>query len=336
MGKHTFTCTGGKCQGQQITTDLEAQEVLRIFHRTAGGSNWLWYWLVKHAEENKHRVDLSGGKAESAAVAPPIKPTCQGMMDFISDSFVFALGMGLKKPMIRIHFKGKRYKIYLSKAGTICIKTGHVEPGTHKPTGNEQYMGCILRGEFLPATLEEASETQPAYYGRYRRYSTPARTYNPNAPKRPLSDEEKEFLAEMSKDPVGFMARTSKDMCRCCYCDKPLTDKRSKDVGYGPDCAEHWGLPWGKSYDEKVPSFASLWQASNPQDQVGVRSLCQAIKEIRAAWLEAKSKGAAEEVWKRLQTEEQMTWAVLCDALTDMGHTKMPTMPEEKVKYPRA
>lgn len=31
----------------------------------------------------------------------------------------------------------------------------------------------------------------------------------------------------------------------CMFCSKTLTDSRSVTVGYGPDCAENWGLPWG-------------------------------------------------------------------------------------------
>lgn len=33
---------------------------------------------------------------------------------------------------------------------------------------------------------------------------------------------------------------------RCVFCAKGLTDERSVTVGYGPDCAERVGLPWGE------------------------------------------------------------------------------------------
>lgn len=32
---------------------------------------------------------------------------------------------------------------------------------------------------------------------------------------------------------------------QCVFCLRPLTDDRSKEVGYGETCAEHRGLPWG-------------------------------------------------------------------------------------------
>lgn len=31
----------------------------------------------------------------------------------------------------------------------------------------------------------------------------------------------------------------------CVFCGRALTDERSIEVGYGPDCADHHGLPWG-------------------------------------------------------------------------------------------
>jgi hypothetical protein len=33
---------------------------------------------------------------------------------------------------------------------------------------------------------------------------------------------------------------------RCVFCTRKLTDDRSIAVGYGPDCAEREGLPWGQ------------------------------------------------------------------------------------------
>lgn len=41
-------------------------------------------------------------------------------------------------------------------------------------------------------------------------------------------------------------ARFGKTHAHCVYCYRPLTDERSLHVGYGPDCAERVGLPWGE------------------------------------------------------------------------------------------
>lgn len=32
----------------------------------------------------------------------------------------------------------------------------------------------------------------------------------------------------------------------CCFCHHPLNDTRSENAGYGPDCADKYGLPWGE------------------------------------------------------------------------------------------
>lgn len=32
---------------------------------------------------------------------------------------------------------------------------------------------------------------------------------------------------------------------RCVFCTRSLADERSRNVGYGPDCADNNGLPWG-------------------------------------------------------------------------------------------
>lgn len=52
-------------------------------------------------------------------------------------------------------------------------------------------------------------------------------------------------LQDFSDDPVQAATAYGKLMGHCCFCNLPLTDRRSVDVGYGPDCAKHWGLPWG-------------------------------------------------------------------------------------------
>lgn len=60
-----------------------------------------------------------------------------------------------------------------------------------------------------------------------------------------LTDEVKQALNDFSADPVQAASAYGKLMGFCCFCHRKLTDKRSTDVGYGPDCAKHWGLPWG-------------------------------------------------------------------------------------------
>lgn len=44
----------------------------------------------------------------------------------------------------------------------------------------------------------------------------------------------------------------------CCYCAKGLTTAASLHVGYGPICAEKWGLPWGESEFEQPVKLEDL------------------------------------------------------------------------------
>jgi hypothetical protein len=59
-----------------------------------------------------------------------------------------------------------------------------------------------------------------------------------------MPDEVARVLDIVNADPD----RAAKAYCdlrghRCCYCGALLTDEGSKAVGYGPDCADHWGRP---------------------------------------------------------------------------------------------
>jgi len=54
------------------------------------------------------------------------------------------------------------------------------------------------------------------------------------------------FLREFSVDPAGIAAAYGKESGSCCFCDRHLTDARSCVVGYGPVCANRYGLSWGK------------------------------------------------------------------------------------------
>jgi uncharacterized protein (TIGR02996 family) len=108
---------------------------------------------------------------------------------------------------------------------------------------------------------------------------------------RELTTTEQEFLAKLAESPVAFMAQCSKDMGRCCYCNQPLSDPRSKRIGYGATCATRWMLPYGDPrYIDTVPSFAKLYNST-------AAGLCEAIRTtpedkdlwlILADWLEER------------------------------------------------
>jgi hypothetical protein len=46
------------------------------------------------------------------------------------------------------------------------------------------------------------------------------------------------------EDIVKSLAKYGKKHGNCCFCGKSLTNAISIHHGYGPICADHWGLPW--------------------------------------------------------------------------------------------
>jgi len=54
-----------------------------------------------------------------------------------------------------------------------------------------------------------------------------------------------DVLSEFAANPEAVAAKHGKLMGICCFCSIRLSDERSTEVGYGPICAGHYGLPWG-------------------------------------------------------------------------------------------
>lgn len=52
-------------------------------------------------------------------------------------------------------------------------------------------------------------------------------------------------LQALAQDPAKAAADYGHLTGVCCFCNTGLTDERSTNVGYGPVCAKHYGLPWG-------------------------------------------------------------------------------------------
>ncbi len=52
-------------------------------------------------------------------------------------------------------------------------------------------------------------------------------------------------LKVFAADPVAAATKHGYLTGRCCFCNRKLEDERSTAVGYGPICADHFGLPWG-------------------------------------------------------------------------------------------
>ena len=56
-----------------------------------------------------------------------------------------------------------------------------------------------------------------------------------------------ELMSELEafmEQPISESALHGKEYGRCCFCNRELDNEGSIFHGYGPVCAEKWGLPW--------------------------------------------------------------------------------------------
>ena len=69
------------------------------------------------------------------------------------------------------------------------------------------------------------------------------------------------FLAIIQKfaaDPAKVAADYGKLTHNCCYCSKGLDTPESLAQGYGPVCAKHYSLPWGKNAAVSKPDLPTV------------------------------------------------------------------------------
>lgn len=72
------------------------------------------------------------------------------------------------------------------------------------------------------------------------------------------TDEHKAIILELISNPDTFLALKGKEFGNCCFCGLKLSDDRSISAGYGPICAEHYGLAWGLTADLPDVSLMDL------------------------------------------------------------------------------
>jgi len=72
---------------------------------------------------------------------------------------------------------------------------------------------------------------------------------------RGMVDEVQDFLTTFDAQPELVATAYGHRTGSCCFCSRTLTDGRSVAKGYGPICADRYGLPWG---DERASSTVDL------------------------------------------------------------------------------
>ena len=71
----------------------------------------------------------------------------------------------------------------------------------------------------------------------------------------------RELLTELAADPAKVAGQNGVATGACCFCAKLLSTRESRSVGYGPVCAEKFGLPWGDTAAaDEEDERARRWQ----------------------------------------------------------------------------
>jgi len=148
--------------------------------------------------------------------APPAAPL--GDVTPIVRLFERAKGAGLRFPKIRLRASDGT-RVVLGMAGDRAKVPGSLSITDGGAYGMGRYFGRITRDGAFTASSS----------------CTPAVTAT---------------LRELAEDPAGRAAIHGHASGSCCFCGRTLDDARSTAVGYGPVCAEKFGLPWG---EEKAP-----------------------------------------------------------------------------------
>jgi len=76
-----------------------------------------------------------------------------------------------------------------------------------------------------------------------------------------VEDDVKQRIAEVGSDVVGSAKAHGAQHNNCCFCSRDLTTDESVSNGYGPICADRYGLPWVVT-DEFKQAKAALKQAN--------------------------------------------------------------------------
>ena len=65
-----------------------------------------------------------------------------------------------------------------------------------------------------------------------------------------------EHVKEFASDPIKYATAYGHRTGNCCFCGIELTHGSSIKVGYGPVCADHWGLPHNYDNTESVEELS--------------------------------------------------------------------------------
>ena len=152
----------------------------------------------------------------------------------------------LKYPKVLLHIPSTNvtaqgeeitYPLRIQRAGS-----GSRQPGTLNLTDNGPYGANVWYGRIHRDGQLEISRNIPAHYAT--EYWQAMIRYITNT------------LDQFNLDPGSFAGLQGKKFSNCCFCQKELTNPGSIYWGYGPICADNYGLPWSDTVPDEWPDAA--------------------------------------------------------------------------------
>lgn len=167
----------------------------------------------------RHASPVACNNAKAARA--PLAQTPQINLTPIADFLLSAQKRGLKNPKLRV----------LAPDGSTELRLSTTSPRSAVPGS----IAVVLGADFVGCVRPNGDTT-----GRFA-----------------MDSVLQNHLLEVAKNPVQAAQKYAALMGLCSFCGKQLTDEGSTEVGYGPVCAKHWGLPHqpkGTPHLGKVPS----------------------------------------------------------------------------------
>jgi uncharacterized protein DUF6011 len=152
--------------------------------------------------------------ADEAERPAPVATQVRGDVAEIFALFERASENGLKWPKIHLHTDDGQ-SVRLSRAGEKSRYVGQIMVTDGGSFGSNKFFGRI----------DETGNLTPG---------------------RDMTRDVARLIEAFAADPAAIASMHGKRTGNCCFCHKDLTTRESLAVGYGPVCAEKFGLPWGE------------------------------------------------------------------------------------------
>lgn len=165
--------------------------------------NWSRGYGATHIDKNA--CEMARGRAEIARAQREVLAPKADLKP-IADFLTAAKTRGLKSPKLRVLARDGNTELRLA------ITKGGIAPGSISVALGGEFIGCVRPTGAVVGKLAGDSEMV-------------------------------NHLLIVSSNPAAAAKEYAAVMGLCSFCGKQLTEEGSVEVGYGPVCADKWGLP---------------------------------------------------------------------------------------------